>query len=594
MNPLNAQDFGFLPTNSGTDNRFAFAEAVTAAQAQGKPLYIPAGTYVLELTPNDNKGVILTQSVTIFGDGPDHTVIDVHPKIVSFPYTVIWWNTPDLHVTVKGLKVLGPTGTNNEFPDQTPQCSFMEGLTTNPFGNDNRITIDDLTVTGKFTTIIHTANGDGLVEVRNSNLTALSVCVAVFETTNSFMNKRFHADNCRFSSGVPATKTSDHQPFGICVYLHPHVAARVTNCRFYDNPRAAIKQYGESAVGNAPKYSQYLGCHFFNCTTFTIITPGENIVTLIEACSFEQGYIACRNKTNVIGCEFRNSSGIRTTAGHREQQFEVSVIGCWVDQPSASNIAFEDTNGMSLLVRDCVFSFGEGSGEAVGVSLGRATYGEVSGCRFAGRTTTVPHASSGILLGPSDGSRLKVVRCSFTGNFHLAGIVIQPNAESASVEVNECDFSQVAGAPIHFNSGSVSLGNVIRGRDNIFNDKAMTTGGVATNMTAHLRPRLAIATDKVVPVQAPPENPAGPPKFQLVLDRSFNTYHVGGARIDYVFIGTSQTERNKFEGPVHLIAESAWVTTKQGNIRPRTLTPRALKEVVTLLFDPATGLWYEE
>src|ERR1044072_8780522 len=184
MNPLNAQDFGLSPTNSGVDNRIAWAEAIGLAQVHGVPLYIPAGKYALELTPDESKGVTLTQSVTIFGDGPDHTVIDVYPKIVSFPYTVIWWNTPNLHVTMKGLKVLGPTGTNAEFPDKTPDCCLMKGLTEDPFGSDNRITIDDLVVTGKFVNVVHTANGDGLVEVRNSDFTALSVCMAVFETTN--------------------------------------------------------------------------------------------------------------------------------------------------------------------------------------------------------------------------------------------------------------------------------------------------------------------------------------------------------------------------------------------------------------------------
>src|ERR1051325_6203496 len=241
MNPLNAQDFGFLPTNSGPDNKMAWAEAITAAQTQGKPLYIPAGMYALEFN-SESKGVILTQSVTILGDGPEHTVIDVYPKIVSFPYTVIWWDIPDLHITVKGLKVLGPTCINASHPDQRPECNLMEGLTVCPFGSDNRITIDDLVVTGKFTNVIYTANGDGLLDVRNSDLTALKTCVAVFETTNSFMDKRFHADNCRFASGVPATETSDGQPFGICVYLHLQVAARVTNCRLYDSPRAATKQ----------------------------------------------------------------------------------------------------------------------------------------------------------------------------------------------------------------------------------------------------------------------------------------------------------------------------------------------------------------
>jgi len=69
-------------------------------------------------------------------------------------------------------------------------------------------------------------------------------------------------------------------------------------------------------------------------------------------------------------------------------------------------------------------------------------------------------------------------------------------------------------------------------------------------MTARLRPRLAMARETVVAVEVPDQSP----KCELVLDRSYNTFHVGGPRIDYVYIGVSKTESNKFEGPVHLIA----------------------------------------
>jgi hypothetical protein len=596
MNPLNAQDFGFRPANSGTDNRLAWAKAITEAQAQGKPLYIPAGTYALEMTSNEGEQVELTQSVTIFGDGPEYTVIDIHPKIVSFPFRVIWWNTPDLHVTVRGLQVLGPTGTSETHPDLTPICSFLQGLTKDPFGSDNRITVDDVVVTGKFMYVIHTANGDGLVDVRNSDFTALSVCVAVFETTNRFLNKRFHADNCRFASGVPAEQTSGGEdPFGICVYLHPHVATRVTNCRFYDNPRDAIKQYGEEAVGNAPKYSQYIGCHFFNCTGFTIITPGEDVVTLIEACSFEQGDIACRNNTAVIGCDFRNSAGITTTVRHRKQ-FEVNVVGCRIHRNTPEK-AFRDSESMSLLVRDSVFSFAEGCNEetTAGVSLGQAAYGEVSGCRFVGQTTSSPHASSGVLVSPQAGTRHKVEHCSFAGNFHVAGLAIQPGTEGASVEVNGCDFSQVVvGAPVHFNSASSAFGNVIRGRDNIFNNQPLTTGGQSGEMAARLRPRPAMAVETVAVFEVPSENPASP-KRRIVLDPSYNTFNVTGSLIDEVHIGVAgKIATNKFEGPVHLIARTRLRLTRNGNIRPRNLTLRNVHQVLTLFHDPATGLWSEQ
>lgn len=599
MSTLNAQDFGFLPANSGTDNKAGWEAAITAAQTQGEPLYVPAGTYALKLAPDGSegsdgvKGVILTRSVTVFGDGPDHTVIDVYPKIVSFPYHVIWWDTPDLHVTVRDLKVLGPTGTSETHPNEMPPCSLMMGNTVPPYGSDNRVTVDGLVVTGKFASVIYTENGDGLVDVRNSDLTGLSECVAVFESTGMFLNKRFHADNCRFASGVPAAETSDGQPFGACVYLHPHVAARVTNCRFHDNPRVAIKQYGVQAVGNPPKYSLYQGCHFYNCTGFTIITPGEHVVTLIEECYFDRGYVACRNTTDVIGCEFRNSAGITTTAGHHEEQFEVNVVECRVHQ-SDSGTTFTDAEGMALLVRDCAFIFAEGPGGATGVSLGTADYGAVYRCRFVSLTTPVSPPSAGVFVGPQAGSWHKVERCSFAGNYSIAAISLQPGAEFASAEVNGCDFSGVIGAPIHFNSGSTSFGNVIQGRANVFNDGAMTDGGAGADMTARLRLRRATAVGIVYAVEVPPETPAdpGPPKHQIVLDRSYNTFRVRGDSIDYVYVG-SKREANKFEGPVHLIAGNEWSLSNGGNIRPRKLGRRRYNGVVTLFLDPVSGLWYE-
>jgi hypothetical protein len=69
---------------------------------------------------------------------------------------------------------------------------------------------------------------------------------------------------------------------------------------------------------------------------------------------------------------------------------------------------------------------------------------------------------------------------------------------------------------------------------------------------------------------------------------------MGGVPIDDVHIGVpGHMQTNKFEGPVHLIADDAWALTAGGNVRPRTLAPRQVHEVVTLVHDPGTGLWYE-
>jgi hypothetical protein len=114
----------------------------------------------------------------------------------------------------------------------------------------------------------------------------------------------------------------------------------------------------------------------------------------------------------------------------------------------------------------------------------------------------------------------------------------------------------------------------------------MTNGGVA--IMARLRLRPAIAVEPVVAVSVPP-------KHQIALDRSHNTFHVtGGVAINDVHISVpGHMQANKLEGPVHLIADDGWFLTAGGNVRPRHLAPRKVHEVVTLLHDPGTGLWYE-
>jgi hypothetical protein len=593
---INAQEYGFLPTNSGTDNRIAWGKALDAAQAEGKALHIPSATYKLELTSDESTGATLTSSITIFGDALEESIIDVYPKVVRFPFRVIAWDKGNLHVTIKHLKVLGPTGTDAPYPDLMPDCGFLRGLVAAAQGDDNRLTIDHLVVTGKFLSVIHVANGDGLVEIRNSDISALSICVSVFETTNSYLNKRFHAHNCSFTSGVPAAQTSpDTGPFGICVYLHPHVAARVTNCRFYDNPRDAIKQFGIRAVGNAPLYSEFIGCQFFNCTWFTIITPGENVVTLIEGCLFDAGQLGCRNHTNVIGCEFRNSAGIKTTVGSQEQ-FEVNVEGCRATVVKSSDeewyAPFADSANMSLVVHDCDFLFDEGSKAAV--QLAHAPYGEVSHCRFIAKPNP-NNVAQAVLLGSQEGTKCRLSDCVFTGSFGLAAVSVQPGAKTGSIEINRCNFWGVAGAPIHFDTEKIEFGDLIYGRDNLFNDRRMITGGEAHNMIARLRPRQAIALETVTGQKDVSDSgDSGSPKWTILLDRSYNTFHVSGPQIDYVYMGISHVERNKFAGPVHLIADNRWLLTSKGNIRPRHPKWRSIDEVVTLFHDPVTETWHEQ
>ena len=48
-----------------------------------------------------------------------------------------------------------------------------------------------------------------------------------------------------------------------------------------------------------------------------------------------------------------------------------------------------------------------------------------------------------------------------------------------------------------------------------------------------------------------------------------------------------------FHGPFLLIAGGNWCLADTDNIRPKSLAPRALNEVVALLLDAGTDLWYE-
>lgn len=111
--PLNAAAFGVIgdgdmTAGTGTDNYAALRAAALAAQAAGRPLYLPPGGYRVTDT------VPLPSRVLMFGDGPASVSIfqstAEKPAVASMTWLTAFGGQPSGRCELRGVTVRGGTG----------------------------------------------------------------------------------------------------------------------------------------------------------------------------------------------------------------------------------------------------------------------------------------------------------------------------------------------------------------------------------------------------------------------------------------------------------------------------------------------------
>ncbi len=421
--PLNVRDFGAKGDGS-TNDRAAVQMALDAASKSRTPLYFPPGRYKIGFSKSashlDYEG-----DVTVLGAGRGATILDVHPKTVDdFEFVLLMSKEPDSHLSLAHLTIEGPSGFKGSYPDTQKESLALSAAPSSPYGHDNRIIVDDVAITGKFYRGISMSGGGGIVQVRGSAITATLVAVQSYESTGTFLDRQVVIEDSVLESGIPASKTSDGAPHGIIVYVHPHVALRVTDTVFKNNPRGAVKQYGEgdNVLGKAPLYSVYENVTFENCDGYTIITPGEAVTTTIRGYKADSGMIGIRNDTVISDSTFVNA-GITEAAGHDQPFKNVTITGSAFTLARRDFAAVRSKPGWNLIVIGSKFLFEEGAnGGTVGYLGGeengsRAERAEFRDSDFETRTTR-NHPDSAIAFSANDrDDRFAVAGSRFVGPF---------------------------------------------------------------------------------------------------------------------------------------------------------------------------------
>lgn len=193
----------------------------------------------------------------------------------------------------------------------------------------------------------------------------------------------------------------------------------------------------------------------------------------------------------------------------------------------------------------------------------------LKGCRFLGQGRAVNIGT----IGPV---RLRMVGCHVASS--VSGIR-NPSESAPAGQMIELVDNEFLGAA--FDKNGLSTSDIIIGRDNhidLILLELTASGWQRLIMRKGVNPRgLSSSTD-------------------VALSPNYDVCHVCGTEaIENLYFLTSSDSRvtRMFSGTYRLIADDSWSLQSTGNIRPKRTGPRSTGEVVTLVYDSGTALWYE-
>jgi hypothetical protein len=284
-----------------TNDAPAVQAAARAAMAAGVPLYVPAGTFRLELPTGavnvpttlpagPGTWLTVTAPLTIIGAGRDAARLVVEPSDPAdvtgdMAVFMIRHDAREIGLTLRGLSIQGPAAPDVSF-DRQPARNLVQHWGPRVDGGTSWLRVEDVAVTGRFTNAFFMDGGtvvrDTRVDwqIRNSSIEALSAAVACF--SNPAASRFVHVQDCVIEAGIRDPLTGVGR--GDAIYVHQSVSLLVERCAFLNNHRAAIKYAGVNAVG-AGLYGIIRDCTFPGSTGIGIVVD-KFLTTQIERCVF--------------------------------------------------------------------------------------------------------------------------------------------------------------------------------------------------------------------------------------------------------------------------------------------------------------------
>jgi hypothetical protein len=546
--------------NGTTNDKAAVSSALSAAIAAGKPLYFPAGTWLIEHS-GAGQGLAVTGDLVIYGDGKDQTIIQFAPNVLTYQYDGFALSV-NTKVTFRDLTIRGSITQPADGTYETKAIRIAGGDSSET--RLERVRIDQYFVTA----MEQGGNSDSLLQLDDCYIFSARFGLAGGGATSTTY-KRFHAFNTHFAGLGSNASATCH-----LLYPGPNVSLKIIGSRFSGTylDGYAIHSYGTCNI--VPKYLIIDGCVFDSTVTRGIFISQGTLQ--ISNCRFYQTAAAItlsrsadtnqKSNLQMEKCDFASGSGsvFLTQSGGDGGIHNIS--NCTFDGMSAEMVKADSRWKFS----NCYFLNG---GLIISNTYAIAS-AEILNCKFTGKVISPTY---GIIA--EKGNRIKVAFCEFTGDFYLAisaGTVATPPISDLIIE--HCDFRDMtAGYPISIVAG---LEGKISGFGNLFNTTMFPTanGDYQLMVTRNGVSPDTVASNATV----------------SITDLNHNTFHITETAGIATLQRTNSANGNLFfTGPIYLIADAAWNLENTGNIKPKTTAARTQYEMVGLTFDPKTELWYE-
>ena len=570
--PINVLDFGAIAdyredSNTGSDNRAAFANAVTAAISSKRTLYIPAGTYLLDLEGSHNY-LDVTGDLRVIGDGKGRTNLKVTKSGQSRQRT-----NELAAVRIRPGVAYCEENLTWDGPNQGPESAqFSVNWMT-----DARCTVVLRNVaTSKFRVPFWAqmpTNSDTfcILEAEACDFRGYGEAL-VFQSTDAFGGE-FRFRNCSFhnenDSGTVITN-----PTGHCIYTTYEVAVFADGCRFNyahgpdDGKDAAYAIHPSGGTTNAPKYFTIQNC-YFNDVEFGVL-GNPNAPTIIDGCTFDllprRSNTAIRPRrgpTMVSNCSFRGGGEgcvLELEPGDL-QMTHCRIEGAWTggaivySHPSA-------TPRWSII--DC----------DIANSANNALWAYKSG-RFEVRQNRFGDSSPNAIF-ERGGS------WDISNNIFEDVVEIVPDTEAMAVVFNGN----------RFRTGRLQCANpqqvvTLEGENNRF-DNADLPFLDGTNLIGRLTPPGGVNPTPI------------PAASAIYLSPNFAIHKIIGTGAETVVTidvsDPARPSKKGFSGPFYLQGTRApWVLSSNGNVKPIGNAPRLIQvgETITVVYDTAEATWHE-
>jgi hypothetical protein len=555
--------FGVSGAKTPANNALYLQRAINSIQGTGIPLRLPPVTTTIDLTASPHC-LKVTAALTVIGYG-DHTVLRCLPATITNFCIVAFSMGSGVNLTLKNLTIQGPDDPGTLGPGANDYI-----LTAGVYGEfAGNLRMERVKVTGQFAWAMQhydspVGSTKTIIEAKDCDFTAVVGCV--YSPNLGGRLKQTHFINSKFHDlmGVSTPTTVN----GSILYIDPNCSILIDGCSFNNIAcRTVFQAYCTTQNAGVPAYCRVINSTFNNFAGNAIYT--SKWIT-----------------SEVVNCRLVSSSAL-TTAGVVIMGGDVSIRDCTIYAFNPIQALVLPASG-SVAISNC-FLYPTGAASAgISTAYGNSTKWYIDNVKIFGDSTSY----FGISNQPNSGDNIWYINNLYVSGVTTAGFKtsahgstkyflnncvfdmnamgIQSYGGTLEAEVNNCRFLQSSVIPISF-LGETS--GVVRGSDNYFQYGRPNTDANYQKFS----PRKGVGSDLT----------SG---SSITISPNFDAYHVTGtAQINTISLGGF----NWLEGMIYLIADGAWSLGNSGNVRHRTTGVRNLNELVALMYDPKTQLWYE-